>query len=211
MRAVPGALRSFFGLRDSQPLTSSRGLLKRREKGGRRAGNKVKSINRDSLRHISHKSAAPRRPEPLTSPFSDQRYHSPRISKLTELSTALGGEGCGGERGRRRWRRLWRPRKRWCRRRRPVVSASSSSLPNTCAADSFISAQLNWPAAVVRAWMPRCAPAACRHRAACPCGFAFGHSSLRDLRVLKEGRVSGRLLCGRFGPGQGCWGGGSRP
>ena len=28
--------------------------------------------------------------------------------------------------------------------------------------------------------------------------------------VLKEGRFSGRLLCGRFGPGQGCWGGGSR-
>ena len=30
-----------------------------------------------------------------------------------------------------------------------------------------ISAQLNWSAAVVSAWMPRCAPAACRHRAAC--------------------------------------------
>ena len=44
-----------------------------------------------------------------------------------------------------------------------------------------------------------------------PVACRFGHSSLRDLRVLKEGRVSGRLLCGRFGPGQGCWGGGSRP
>ena len=94
-------------------------------------------------------------------------------------------------RGRRRWRRLWRPRKRWCRRRRPVVSASSSSLPKNCAADSFISAQLNWPAAVARA-----CPAAPlhRHRAAC----RFGHSSLRDLRVLKEGWVSSRLLCSRL-------------
>ena len=63
-----------------------------------------------------------------------------------------------------------------------VVSASSSSLPKNCAADSFISAQLNCPAAVARA-----CPAAPlhRHRAAC----RFGHSSLRDLRVLKEGRL----------------------
>ena len=35
-----------------------------------------------------------------------------------------------------------------------VSASSSSSLPRTCAADSFISAQLNWPVAVVRAWMP---------------------------------------------------------
>ena len=82
---------------------------------------------------------------------------------------------------------------RWCRRRRPVVSASSSSsLPKTCAADSFVSAQLNWPAAVVRA-----CPAAPlhRHRAAC----RFGHSSLRDLRVLKEGRLAaGCSVAGRY-------------
>ena len=102
-------------------------------------------------------------------------------------------QGLRWRRGRRRWRRLWRPRKRWCRRRRPVVSASSSSsLQKTCAADSFISAQLNWPAAVVRA-----CPAAPlhRHRAAC----RFGHSSLRDLRVLKEGRLAaGCSVAGRY-------------
>ena len=102
-------------------------------------------------------------------------------------------QGLRWRRGRRRWRRLWRPRKRWCRRRRPVVSASSSSsLPKTCAADSFVSAQLNWPAAVVRA-----CPAAPlhRHRAAC----RFGHSSLRDLRVLKEGRLAaGCSVAGRY-------------
>ena len=102
-------------------------------------------------------------------------------------------QGLRWRRGRRRWRRLWRPRKRWCRRRRPVVSASSSSsLPKTCAADSFISAQLNWPAAVARA-----CPAAPlhRHRAAC----RFGHSSLRDLRVLKEGRLAaGCSVAGRY-------------
>ena len=86
---------------------------------------------------------------------------------------------------------MWRPRKRWCRRRRPVVSASSSSLPKNCAADSFISAQLNWPAAVARA-----CPAAPlhRHRAAC----RFGHSSPGPQR----GKVSSRLLCGRSLCGQ---------
>ena len=92
---------------------------------------------------------------------------------------------------------MWRPRKQWCRRRRlgggpwSVSASSSSSLPRTCAADSFISAQLNWPAAVVRA-------CPCRHRAAC----RFGHSSLRDLRVLKAGWVSSRLLFGRSLCGQ---------
>jgi len=101
-------------------------------------------------------------------------------------------QGLRWRRGRRRWRRLWRPRKRWCRRRRPVVSASSSSLPNTCAADSFISAQLNWPAAVVRA-----CPAAPLHRDRAAC--RFGHSSLRDLRVLKEGRLAaGCSVAGRY-------------
>ena len=65
-------------------------------------------------------------------------------------------------------------------------------LPANCAADSFISAQLNWPAAVARA-----CPAAPlhRHRAAC----RFGHSSLRDLRVLKEGRLAaGCSVAGRY-------------
>ena len=100
-------------------------------------------------------------------------------------------QGLRWRRGRRRWRRLWRPRKRWCRRRRPVVSASSSSLPKTCAADSFISAQLNWPAAVVRA-----CPAAPLHRDRAAC--RFGHSSLRDLWVLKEGRLAaGCSVAGR--------------
>ena len=39
-----------------------------------------------------------------------------------------------------------------------------------------------------------CALAPCRHRAAC----RLGYSRRRDLRVLKEGWVSSRLLCGRL-------------
>ena len=58
-----------------------------------------------------------------------------------------------------------------------VSASSSSSLPKTCC----------------RACLPRCASLRpCRHRAVC----RFGHSNLRDLRVLKEGWVSAsRLLC----------------
>ena len=72
-----------------------------------------------------------------------------------------------------------------------VSASSSSSLPKNCAADSFIPAQLNCPAAVVRA-----CPAAPLHRDRAACRFS--HSSLRDLRVLKEGWVSSRLLCGQL-------------
>ena len=123
-------------------------------------------------------------------PLRLNRWSGCRRCLQRERVDGVGGEGCGG--GRRRWRRLWRPRKRWCRRRRPVVSASSSSLPKNCAADSFISAQLNWPAAVVRA-----CPAAPLHRDRAAC--RFGHSSLRDLRVLKEGRLAaGCSVAGRY-------------
>ena len=92
---------------------------------------------------------------------------------------------------------MWRPRKQWCRRRRlgggpwSVSASSSSSLPRTCAADSFISAQLN-----CRARLPRCAPAGTEPP------VASAHSSLRDLRVLKAGWVSSRLLFGRSLCGQ---------
>ena len=92
-------------------------------------------------------------------------------------------------RGRRRWRRLWRPRKRWCRRRRPVVSASSSSLPKSCAADSFISAQLNWPAAVVRA-----CPAAPLHGTEPPVASAIAARDLKEGRLAAGCSVAGRYV-----------------
>ena len=102
-------------------------------------------------------------------------------------------QGLRWRRGRRRWRRLWRPRKRWCRRRRPVVS---KRLVLVLPAEDLRGRQLHISTAELpgccRARLPRCAPA--RHRAAC----RIGHSSLRDLRVLKEGWVSSRLLCGQL-------------
>ena len=93
---------------------------------------------------------------------------------------------------------MWRPRKQWCRRRRlgggpwSVSASSSSSLPRTCAADSFISAQLNWPAAVVRACpaAPLRAPSRLSLRpivASVTCG-----SSKRD------GLAAGCSLAGRY-------------
>jgi hypothetical protein len=93
---------------------------------------------------------------------------------------------------------LWRPRKQRCRRRRlgggpwSVSASSSFSLPRTCAADSFISAQLNWPAAVVRACpaAPLRAPSRLSLRpivASVTCG-----SSKRD------GLAAGCSLAGRY-------------
>ena len=73
-----------------------------------------------------------------------------------------------------------------------VSASSSSSLPKTCAADSFISAHGRLLPCALAPLRP------CGHRAAC----RFGHSSLRDLRVLKEGWVSSRLLFGRSLCGQ---------
>lgn len=117
----------------------------------------------------------------------------PSRSLQRERVDGVGGEGCGGERGRRRWRRLWRPRKRWCRRRRPVVSRR---LVLVLPAEDLRGRQLHIstakPGRLLACALAPLRP--CRHRAAC----RFGHSSLRDLRVLKEGWVSSRLLCSRL-------------
>jgi hypothetical protein len=124
--------------------------------------------------------------------------------------------GLRWRRGRRRLRRLWRPRKQWCRRRRPVVSKRLLRPRPPCRRPAQPTASVHISTAELagccRARLDA-APAAFLQPAGTepPVACRFGHSSLRDLRVLKEGRVSGRLLCGRFGPGQGCWGGGSRP
>ena len=97
----------------------------------------------------------------------------------------------------RRWRRLWRPRKQWCRRRRPVVS---KRLVLVLPAEDLRSRQLHISTAELagccRARLPRCAPAGTEPP------VASAHSSLRDLRVLKAGWVSSRLLFGRSLCGQ---------
>ena len=84
----------------------------------------------------------------------------PSRSLQRERVDGVGGEGCGGERGRRQWRRLWRPRKRWCRRRRPVVSRR---LVLVLPAEDLRGRQLHISTAELagccRARLPRCAPA----------------------------------------------------
>jgi len=117
-------------------------------------------------------------------PLRLNRWSGCRRCLQRERVDGVGGEGCGGERGRRRWRRLWRPRKRWCRRRRPVVSKRARQRPTASYQHS--------PGRLLACALAPLRP--CRHRAAC----RFGHSSLRDLRVLKEGWVSSRLLCSRL-------------
>ena len=79
-----------------------------------------------------------------------------------------------------------------------TVSASppsSSSLPKTCAADSFISAQLNWPVAVVRAWMPP------------PLRFCSLQAPSRLSRVASAIGIAASVTCGpskRDGLAVGC-------
>ena len=80
-------------------------------------------------------------------------------------------------------------RRWWCRRRRPVAS---KRLILVLPAVDFHGRQLHISTAKPSRLLA-CALAPL-HRAAC----RFGHSSLRDLRVLKEGWVSSRLLCGRL-------------
>ena len=92
---------------------------------------------------------------------------------------------------------MWRPRKQWCRRRRPVVS---KRLVLVLPAEDLRSRQLHISTAELagccRARLPRCAPAGTEPP------VASAHSSLRDLRVLKAGWVSSRLLFGRSLCGQ---------
>ena len=124
-------------------------------------------------------------------PLRLNRWSGCRRCLQRERVDGVGGEGCGG--GRRRWRRLWRPRKRWCRRWRPVVS---KRLVLVLPAEDLRGRQLHIstakPGRLLACALAPLRP--CRHRAAC----RFGHSSLRDLRVLKEGWVSSRLLCSRL-------------
>ena len=88
-------------------------------------------------------------------------------------------------------------RARWCRRRRPVVS---KRLVLVLPAEDLRSRQLHISTAELagccRARLPRCAPAGTEPP------VASAHSSLRDLRVLKAGWVSSRLLFGRSLCGQ---------
>jgi len=147
-------------------------------------------------------SASPLMCEPLARQVQASNAHAtsaeptvrvPSLPEHEQVGWWCRRQGLRWRRGRRRWRRLWRPRKRWCRRRRPVVS---KRLVLVLPAEDLRGRQLHISTAELpgccRARLPRCAPA--RHRAAC----RFGHSSLRDLRVLKEGWVSSRLLCGQL-------------
>ena len=127
-------------------------------------------------------------------PLRLNRWSGCRCCLQHEQVGGFGGEGCGGEEGGGGCGDCDGRANSGAGGGGPwsVSTSSSSSLPRTCAADSFISAQLNWPAAVVRACpaAPLRAPSRLSLRpivASVTCG-----SSKRD------GLAAGCSLAGRY-------------